>query len=1431
MADINSNINDLKALIILLNSVKEGFVDITDSAKVTDLYEKLSKIDFKNTVKLSETFSNIAGLSKYINKNISNLNQFTEDELDNLIKSHEKWEEIKEIITDIGDINNDYNDSLSDSIDLSNDLVNNLFNLKNELNKIDLSKLLSASTVNSLKDNISEIALASKHIGDSFDINPFEDMENISGNISNLISNIDQPTIELDGVTLNIDDAIQTLDSLLDHSIDIKDKMLKLRFDKIFEKISLDPNIKIKIEDAGVLNKAIDYMAGLVTLTESETKILDDLLSGMSMEEKYLLTKEASLRAQNQIVMEMVSSNKKVLSTLKEFRPLYLYLNEMGQGIIDGFEEGLSILPKWIQNLTGMDIAASKMRDGLTQSLKASLETFQKTGSMSQGLSSFVGSFANSLASAINPLVLFLGLITLISAALINVNSRVNDISASLGISRNNAFDLYKSTLDLVTATGNTYVTQERVYELLLAHKNLYGQILDISDASNGKMISTLSAISSQYGVSMEKVYGMVNAIQLAGADQETATNLASWAAKASDLAGISFDNIAEDLQESSAVIAKYYHNLPKDAVKAAVEFRRMGMSLKQVSSLMDTTFDPDNTLKNAAELSVMTNGVVDLQRVFNMNLKGASPADIMRETTKQFDDLINSGEANRYNLEKFAESFGVPLDELQKGYKFRKMQYQLDAKQRDLIEKHLSKMSDADLANASTMVLASNRFENVEKLSQSWNKIKTTLAAAVLPLVEALANSIDSILPLIEGINYGFKILSGIVKFLKPVFEGMLMPFQALAIIITKIGSLIKYYILEPLGLITEPMQGAVQSVGLLTKALQGVGIILSVRILSRLPLIGKLLTAPLKILDLFNLNIIKGGKNIVKFFGNNGKAIFSGMLDKLGPIGSKLKGLFSSKSTTDIPNPAEAISDSITESGNKSKIFDNILEKLKNGFNKLGTFLQKLFKGINDIIVNFSKTINTVFTNVSKGIRTLLTNISSGIGSFITNIFKSLTTVGNVIKSLLTNISSGIGSFITNIFKSLTTVGNVIKSLLTNISSGIGSFITNISKSIGTLINSITKSVGTGIESLMKSISKGLNSFGTKSLKGALVITAVAGSMFVLAKALKQFNGVDWDMMAKAGASLVGITAIALVLGSVTGKALTGALTLALIGAALIPLAFALKKFEGVNWKTLGVAAVALIGLTLAVIGLGAIMLSEVGAAAITLGSIALAAMGAALIPLAYSLNMVSDALLKLEKVNGSNLISAATGIKSLGSALISFSAGSFVNTVTSLFSSDPVKKLKRLAELSNPIKVLSDSFKVLVTSLSQLAPAINKLDVDKLNNIKLSEIKISDNVKSKALPSVNTKKPTINHSVPEVPIQNPGFISNQIDNLKVNTPLVNQPITTPGLKDNSELINSIRSLTNVVKTLENRPIIVKIGDQELKTLNRNLKKYNNY
>ena len=70
MADINSNINDLKALIILLNSVKEGFVDITDSAKVTDLYEKLSKIDFKNTVKLSETFSNIAGLSKYINKNI-----------------------------------------------------------------------------------------------------------------------------------------------------------------------------------------------------------------------------------------------------------------------------------------------------------------------------------------------------------------------------------------------------------------------------------------------------------------------------------------------------------------------------------------------------------------------------------------------------------------------------------------------------------------------------------------------------------------------------------------------------------------------------------------------------------------------------------------------------------------------------------------------------------------------------------------------------------------------------------------------------------------------------------------------------------------------------------------------------------------------------------------------------------------------------------------------------------------------------------------------------------------------------------------------------------------------------------------------------------------------------------------------------------------
>lgn len=125
-----------------------------------------------------------------------------------------------------------------------------------------------------------------------------------------------------------------------------------------------------------------------------------------------------------------------------------------------------------------------------------------------------------------------------------------------------------------------------------------------------------------------------------------------------------------------------------------------------------------------------------------------------------------------------------------------------------------------------------------------------------------------------------------------------------------------------------------------------------------------------------------------------------------------------------------------------------------------------------------------------------------------------------------------------------------------------------------IGKGIEGLAKGIGKGITHVLSGLAKGLEKMGTpKSLLGAAAMVIIAGAIWILSKALENFNNIKWE--------------------------------------------------------TLGIAGVAIGGLMLAIIGLGAIMMSGLGTAAIFLGILALAALGVALIPLAYALNLAGPGL----------------------------------------------------------------------------------------------------------------------------------------------------------------------------------------------------------
>jgi len=82
---------------------------------------------------------------------------------------------------------------------------------------------------------------------------------------------------------------------------------------------------------------------------------------------------------------------------------------------------------------------------------------------------------------------------------------------------------------------------------------------------------------------------------------------------------------------------------------------------------------------------------------------------------------------------------------------------------------------------------------------------------------------------------------------------------------------------------------------------------------------------------------------------------------------------------------------------------------------------------------------------------------------------------------------------------------------------------------------------------------------------------------------------------MLGMLGASIYGLSLIGNKINE--GGVLRGAFAMGIIGAALIPFAFALSLMENVNWTTLAIAGAGIIGLTAMVAGLGLLVAGPVG------------------------------------------------------------------------------------------------------------------------------------------------------------------------------------------------------------------------------------------
>lgn len=1334
------------AVMLILKAVDKGMLTTTNQIKKglelagTGIFDKKDIKAFQNQLNLSE--KNVEELSRYWEK----IRTISKDNLKSSIEFKEIYAENGDIVDTLlntySQIGTQQKDNLrieQKSFDLSSNLVDKLKQFSSNFNKLTpVTKGVNIDLSNSI-ESLAKMTAESVKLSNLFDPAPFDwgTLEPQINAAKTLIDALEQgkSSIELPDIgELDTGNAVEVITKAHDIAVGMINQESAIRMQKLKTYIAaqmgfqydLQNQILTNLNTQEKLNKssANEKIAEIETIAKSMDLLSDKLIVMDSLNatdktvlmqklsvyddiSKQLLIQNTSAKNIENTHLSQLKTQKSQVDVLKSVSRQMESLRDISYSVQEGIQSMFSALPYSMQNLLGIQNVSAEIGKATNKATEAWLTTIKAGKGQVAATASFLKSFGTSITTAIGPLGLLLAGVGLLAATIMGFENAVGDIAKDFGISRKKALELYDANNQLLTSYGNQLVSLEDINAVQKAHLDTYGRTMDVTTEANKSAIMFASNMANAFNIPIEDAHSLSGAMQKLGADQSLAQNLVANMGRASELAGITPGIISKDLLESADELSMYFDNQPKQAMRATIEIRRMGMSLKKAGDIATKMLDIEGFMTDMTELAAMTNGGLNLSKAFDLRMNG----DIEGMTKSIMDEigtLQDFNDQSEFVKRKLANTMGMSISELKNSVKLNELSHSISEKERKTLEASLDTMGDITGMTLTQLQQKAGELDNQKRITVAFEKLKGVLIAALLPLMESLSETITDLAPTMDVFVGVMKVAGKVLKFLMPIAQGFLIPFQMLGKVITWVSEKIEWVangmskltggsvvfnstldatagLLKTLGALwgTYWLMNKTGAIGMLSGLLKSKDVIGSIA--------ESVVTAGKKTSLLGSLKdkFLGDGSTLGKLFGKTVSTEASTTMEStLGKKTSFLGKIFDKLNP--FKGPAKQIVEETSKATTTSKgMFDGFWKFLEGGFAK---FADKFKNGISSAFKLVTKVIGKVASALGKTINKIVESTGS-----------VLTTIADTVLDLSKTVLKGIAKLFSKTLPDLAEgVGKFVSSIVDGLASGFKA----VFKLVGKGLETIGEGAGKLIENLLTGLSNGLNKFNTKSLIGASTLLVVSGALYVTAKAVQEFINVDWESLGKAGASLLGLTGIAMLLGNSAPMAIAGAAALLLLSAALIPMAYGLNMFNDISWESLGKAGVALLGLTAAVIGLGAIMLSGVGAAAIISGTIALAAMGVAMLPVAFALKILSKSVDKLGSANWAGiskgiptmlrlgLAMAGLALLSPGIVLSSIAVSSFARSIVTLAAGinaaaafkttivDPLKELNNVS-----------------------------------------------------------------------------------------------------------------------------------------------------
>lgn len=413
---------------------------------------------------------------------------------------------------------------------------------------------------------------------------------------------------------------------------------------------------------------------------------------------------------------------------------------------------------------------------------------------------------------------------------------------------------------------------------------------------------------------------------------------------------------------------------------------------------------------------------------------------------------------------------------------------------------------------------------------------------------------------------------------------------------------------------------------------------------------------------------------------------------------------------------------------------------QSLKDAFNNLVNAFMSMFSVFQPVIEVLTSAIQFV-TEIVTGIQKVLGEMGM-FGTVIKWAIPLLLLFGTSFgSSVLTFVTKGLGGFT----KMLSGKGGMIGKLLGR-SGGAGAGDDIASKAMGdggkvAQQPGMTPQAGQGIKGFFTGLADGIKAFGGVKwqdlLKFGAALAIVGGAIIGFGIAMASIGGdAGIGQMVTAAISLGLLMGAIFILSKIAGQVdmggvLKGALAMLVVGASLIPFAFAAQMLTDVDWLSvlagIGVIALVVLGLML----LGAMMMGP-QILFLLIGVGVLIMVGAALMMAAGGLLMAAEAFQELGAIDW-------TAFTGMGSALLSVVPGLLAFSLASMMFMNPLALLgiimmtwaigglvAVMAPLAESLTIGADSLDRFAEGLTKLGEAADKLSTEKLEALRaLSDI----------------------------------------------------------------------------------------------------------